>query len=66
VQVDLGELAYDEQQPVLLREGGDLVLELEPLEDVDVRREPADVVEQVRPRPSGSDLSRSRSYSEVL
>ncbi len=56
VQVDLGELAHDQQQPVLLRQGGDLVLELEPLEDVDVRREPADVVEQVRPQPVGVEL----------
>ena len=40
VQVDLGELRDDEVEPVLLGEGGDLVLELEPLEDVDVGGEP--------------------------
>jgi hypothetical protein len=38
VEVDLGELLDDDQQPVLLGQGGDLVVEAEPLEDV----EPAD------------------------
>jgi hypothetical protein len=53
VQVDLGELGDHQEKPVLLRQSGDLVLELEPLEHVDVGREPVDVVDQVRPEPVG-------------
>lgn len=47
VQVDLGELLYDDQQPVLLRQRGDLVVEPEPVEDVDVLGKARDVVSEV-------------------
>lgn len=47
MEVDLGELGNDQVKPPLLVESGDLVLELEPLEDIDVGREPRDVVDQV-------------------
>ena len=51
MQVDLGELRGHQVQSLLLIQGGQLVLELEPLEHVDVRREPGDVVDQVGPQP---------------
>lgn len=47
MEIDLGELGHDEIEAALLIEGGDLVLELEALENVDVGAEPADVVDQV-------------------
>jgi hypothetical protein len=48
VQVDLGELLDDEEQAVSLRQLGDLLLELEILEDLPgLRREALDVVRQV-------------------
>lgn len=49
-RMHLGELRRHQVQPVLLVEGRQLVLELEPLEHVDVGREPRDVVHQVRPQ----------------
>ena len=48
VQVDLGELRDDQEQPVGLVQLGDLLLELEVLEDLPrLRREALDVVRQV-------------------
>ncbi|GMA92003.1 hypothetical protein GCM10025869_25320 [Homoserinibacter gongjuensis] len=47
VEIDVGELLHHEQQPVVLGHGADLVLELELLEDVDLRREPCDEVDEV-------------------
>ena len=53
VEVDVGELGDDDVEPVVLFEGGDLVLELEPLEDVDVGGELGDVVDEVVAEPVG-------------
>lgn len=47
VQVDLGERSDDQEEAVLLVELGDLGLEAEPLEHVDVGREAVHVVDQV-------------------
>ena len=53
VEVDLGELGHDQVQPPLLVQGGDLVVELEPFEHVDVGREPVGVLDQVGAEPVG-------------
>lgn len=53
VQVDFGELRRHQVEPVLFIQSCQLVLELEPLEDVDVCREPGDVVHQVGPQSLG-------------
>ena len=47
VEVDFGELRDDLEEPVLLVHGVDFVDELEALEDIDVGREAADVIDQV-------------------
>lgn len=53
VQVDVGELLDHEQQPVVLGHRADLVLELELLEHVDIRREARDEVHEVRSESVG-------------
>jgi hypothetical protein len=52
-EVVLGELREGQVEPTLPVERGDLVLELEPLEDVDVGTEPGDVADQVRSQALG-------------